>query len=142
VIRRATEADIGALVALAREFHAASQYSEWSHFSGSAVTEMLQGLLSNDDALVLVLEGLTGAIGGVVSHSPVSGDLMAVEMFWWVQPAARGNGLRLLLRLEEWARERGAVHLAMVAPDKAENVHRLYERRGYAPVERQFVRAL
>lgn len=142
MIREATEADIGELVSMARQFHASSQYGRWCHFSGSAVTEMLEGLIASPEAAVFVTDDLSGAIGGSVAPSHVSGDLTAGEYFWWVNPDARGSGGRLLIKFENWARAQGAVHLAMIAPEDATDVHELYARRGYMPVERQFVRAL
>ena len=143
MIREASADDVPTMIHMARQFHASSLYSKWSGFSERAVRDLLHMLImGGDSSAVFVLDDLQGAIGLMVHPSHISGELMAVEFFWWVNPEARGRGLALLERAEEWARHAGAVRLAMIAPEDADGVHKIYTRRGYMPVERQFVKDL
>ena len=67
------------------------------------------------------------------------------ECFWWVLPEHRGTaGPAMLDAIEQAAREAGAVRFMMVCLEalRPEAVGRLYERRGYAPLEHSYVRAL
>jgi GNAT superfamily N-acetyltransferase len=65
---------------------------------------------------------------------------MAFEVVWWVEPEARGDGVRLLRAAEDWAIEQGIGKMQMVAPN--ERVGALYERMGYLPVETSYQRTL
>jgi GNAT superfamily N-acetyltransferase len=56
-------------------------------------------------------------------------------MFWWVTPSARGNGARLLIVAERWARSVGAVAIQMVSPVGSADVEAIYRARGYEPVQ-------
>lgn len=140
MIRPATEGDIGALVAMARRFWHQSQYFEWLNFSSDAVEALLTKMVTTEGCAVFVTEALNAAIGVTLAESVVSGERIATELFWWADPSARGVGMRLLRAAETWCRENDVRQLTMVAPEKAPEVHRLYERVGYRPVERLFVR--
>lgn len=95
------------------------------------------------DRTVFVAEtatGLVGMIGLFVHPHPFTGQRTATEMFWWIDPEARGPGMRLLRAAETWARRAGAATLQMVAPDPA--VERFYERVGFTRVETSYTRRL
>lgn len=72
--------------------------------------------------------------------------LLAQELFWWVAPEHRGSGIaiELLDAMEAAARAAGAKALLMLCIDRLEGkrVAQIYQRRGYAPAERTFVRKL
>jgi GNAT superfamily N-acetyltransferase len=85
-----------------------------------------------------------GALGAFCIPDQNDGELVATEAFWWVAPKARGSGLRLLNRFEEWAEERQVkrlimVHLSGLMPEK---IGKLYERRGYHAVEVHYFKEL
>jgi hypothetical protein len=89
---------------------------------------------------------ITGALGGVLAPSPFNGRLMATELFWFVLPEHRGgsDALRLFSAFEDWAVEKKAemisfVHLLALSPDRLE---KLYRKRGYTPVEVNYIKAL
>jgi GNAT superfamily N-acetyltransferase len=66
------------------------------------------------------------------------------ELFWWVKPESRGTGAggELLTEIEQWAAEKGAAAVFMIAlADKnEEKMQNLYARMGYRPLERTFAR--
>ncbi len=84
-------------------------------------------------------EQLVGAIGGLFSFSPMTGDLELNEMFWFVGREARkaGVGLDLLDRFEQEARGHQADRVTMVhlANGVGQKVGELLKGRGYAPLE-------
>lgn len=89
---------------------------------------------------------ITGALAGVLAPSLFSGKLMAVEILWYVLPEYRGrsDALRLFSAFEDWAVEMKAemisfIHLIALAPEKLE---KLYRRRGYTPVEVNYLKVL
>jgi GNAT superfamily N-acetyltransferase len=142
VIRAATEADIPALVAMGCQFRAQTGYHAVIAESATQMATFCRQLLGGlGTILVLEDEGvLVGMIGLHCGPHFLSGEIAAGEVFWWVDPAHRGKGLRLLRAAEAWAREQGATSLQMIAPDA--RVERLYERLGYRAIERTYQRRL
>jgi GNAT superfamily N-acetyltransferase len=130
------------VVSMLRRFHHASQYCLWLPFDGLSVRETVQKVMDAEDAALFVLDDLTGCIAVMAYDHPFSGDRMASELFLWCEPEARGQGVGLVKRAEAWAREVGARRILFVAPDREARTHTLYERLGYEPVERHFVRGL
>ncbi len=87
---------------------------------------------------------LEGCFGALIAGDPNDGELVANEMFWFVKPDSRGNGLRLFTEYESEARKRGAkrcsmIHLLSLQP---EALSRLYERRGYRAIETAYYKEL
>lgn len=144
VIRRAETRDLGALIAMARRFDAASQYGTWDGFDGGAVGEMLEAMLTDDASALFVAEAgageIVGAIGVSLLPSLKSRALIRMERFWWVEPEARGLGLALYRAADRWARAHGAEIHSLVSPAADEAVARLYRRMGYVPVETVWVK--
>ena len=86
----------------------------------------------------------TGMIGGMRAPDPNTGELVATEFFWFVDPNHRGEGIQLLDEFEAWAKDEGCKKIIMVylldsTPDK---VRRVYERRGYKPVEVHYIKEI
>lgn len=142
-MRMATEADVPALVAMGERFIAESEYRAHIGANAAQMSRVLTGLVTSADGCVLVT-GPTGAptgmIGLVLLNHPYSDERIASELFWWVEPERRGDGLRLLRAAEDWARSHGATRMQMVAPN--DRVSRLYERLGYSRVEVAYQRSL
>lgn len=85
-----------------------------------------------------------GAILGIVTDHLMTGEGVAVEVGWWVEPECRGsNGLRLLEAYEEAVKASGASLSVMTCPpDDSERVGRIYERAGYRKMEATYMKAL
>lgn len=93
-----------------------------------------------------VIDGkIAGAMGVLISMSPVDGQTLIEESFWFVDPDHRGTaGIKLFRAAEEWAKQSGASrmlvgYLCGSMPGKVEN---FYERCGYRKLQIQFVREL
>jgi GNAT superfamily N-acetyltransferase len=135
MIRHASLEDVPALVAMGGEFIASSSYCGRLGDSPEARAALMCRLVEDEAGLLLVLDhdGPRGMLGMVLYPHPLSGETIAGELFWWVDPAHRGHGVALLREAEAWAREHGAVKVQMIAPN--DRVARLYQARGYAPLE-------
>lgn len=92
--------------------------------------------------VVATSDGRPAAYGGIRPLDlpvGVAGDGPAVEVKrMWVDPAWRGAGLggRMLRHLEELAREQGATRIALDTNSALDEAVALYDRAGYARVER------
>jgi hypothetical protein len=68
--------------------------------------------------------------------------LISQEVFWWVEPGASREALALWRAGEAWAIKSGAKAGVMIRLEGMEDevLHRLYERRGYNPLEHSYVK--
>jgi len=103
---------------------------------------------------VLMVEGLAeiwvleqagviiGAIGGMFSPDPFTGDPVAVETFWYVHPDHRHlGGLKLLHKFIDRAIEKSCMRVQMAAILRSpafDNVQKLYMDIGMIPMETYF----
>jgi GNAT superfamily N-acetyltransferase len=141
-IRPATLDDVPAMVTMGRRF-LSTVYAGRLADHPAQLAALATQLIGHADSLVLVAEapdGLIGMIAFTAYAHPMSGELTVAEVFWWVEPERRGAGVRLLKRAEQWARNRGAAVLQMIAPTA--NVGAFYERLGFAPIETIYQRSL
>lgn len=136
--RQATDEDVPALVYMLREFVTSTKYRKFVGDSIDALQVFLQGLMTNEAAGVFVAER-DGKVIGMIALlryiHPMSGEKVAGELFWWLDPAHRGAGGWLLRRAESWARGWGAKSLQMIAPSDSPHVGEMYRRLGYEAVE-------
>jgi GNAT superfamily N-acetyltransferase len=142
-IRPATSADVPRLVAMGAHFIEATGYRTLLPVNEAQLAALMARLLTEPGGAIFVLATeatVMGAIGLYRFAHPISGEPVASEVFWWVEPDARGSGLRLLREAERWAAAQGAALLQMIAPTPA--VERVYAHRGYVPVERLYQRRL
>lgn len=146
-IRPAAAADAPALTVMARRF----LETEYGDRVPVINDESLGGLVSafcggdNPDVAGFVadVDGvLIGMLGLAISVQPMSGERIAAEIAWWIEPEARGarTALSLLATGEAWARAHGATVLQMIAPNA--RVQQFYERVGFTHVEAIYQRRL
>lgn len=141
-IRQATDADLPQLLAMGERFIASTSYSGVLASNPDQMAQTARGLIGMDTGCVLVGDdggSLIGMIGMIVFTHHISGQRVAGEVFWWVEPEKRGvSGIRLLKAAEAWAKAHGAATVQMTAPTLA--VGDMYARLGYAPVETLYQR--
>lgn len=144
MIREGTIADVDAMVDMGHRFHAGTVYSGLMAESPDQMRKVATAFVSDSDkvALLAVIDGhIVGMLLALLHTHFLSGERMAGEVAWWVEPEARGTiGLRLLVAAERWARDRGATKIQMVAPTA--NVERIYKARKYEKVETTYQRSL
>lgn len=142
MIRRATLDDRDRLVEMGQRFVAETPYAGLIAINPERLSASVAGILTNPAGAVFVSgsDPLTGMIAMLAYDHPFSGERTAFEVVWWVEPEARGDGVRLLRAAEQWARDEGITKMQMVAPDA--RVGEFYKRMGYAPVETSYQRSL
>ena len=142
--RLATLADVARIVEMGRRFLGDSSYAHVYLENVEQLSALAFRVINSADGDVLLALDATDHIVGMIAMIAfdhfISGQRAAGEVVYWVEPDARGCGVRLLKAAESWAKAHGAVQMQMVSP--TERVDRLYERLGYQPVERIFQRAL
>lgn len=116
----------------------------WPHFSS-----MLRALVASGQGTLFVMEDnegrLDGAVGGLISRDLFTGDVMVIEMFWYVDPARRGSvqGIRLLHQFIHWAetlennKKLVMAHLHFAVSEKVEA---LYTRLRLTKLETLYVK--
>lgn len=142
-IRSATIADIPRLVEMGMRFLRTGSYQRHLAENPEQIAATARQMVESPDAAVFVAETdrrIVGMLAVFCYQHPLSGERVASELVWWVDPESRGAGLRLLRVAEQWAAAHGARALQMIAPD--EHVGRLYEHRGYCRMETLYQRTV
>lgn len=118
------------------------QFDYWIGRWQSIISEL-------DIGTILVYESdgrVQGTLGGLCVRCSMTGQLEAIEAFWYIMPEARGSvgGIKLLKSFEQWARERGAVRVKMMhlSDLNASRVRDMYLRMGYSPLESAYSKEL
>lgn len=150
LIRHATSDDLSALMPMCRRFYGLCPWADVAPYDEETATAGMAALLANENTGLLVIDRdgvLVGAVGFVLTPVWLSAVFhVAQEVFWWVEPEARGSrdGLKLLQEGERWAEAQGAKAVVMIRLDGMEDdaLHRTYTRRGYTAVEHHYVRKL
>jgi GNAT superfamily N-acetyltransferase len=134
-IRSAMAADLDRLVEMGLRFREETAYKQHLGENADEMRKLATRLIAGDgEILVSERDGnLVGMLGYIVYAHHLSGEKIAGELFWWVEPEARGDGLRLLRQAEKRAKAAGATRMQMISPSK--RVSDLYERLGYEQVE-------
>jgi GNAT superfamily N-acetyltransferase len=141
LIRAATEQDIPRLVEMGQRFRAETSYSQFLSDNPGKMAELGAKLVSQDGVLVSQRNDRVVGMLGMILHSHfISGERMAGEVFWYVEPAYRGEGIKLMSETEKRARAAGAQHIQMIAPN--DQVAAVYRRMGYQFVEATYQKAL
>jgi hypothetical protein len=139
VIELASLTDIPAVAELGEPFF--REASAPGKFDRQSFIAAWNGLIGSGVGSVHIVrkdDRVTAAFGGVCITDFNTGDPVAMEMFWFADPADRSiENLRLLRRFEEWAAAAGAKRVCMVhlKSINAERLERYYEKRGYVPLE-------
>jgi len=141
-IRPAAEPDVPRIAEMGARFIDA-EYPHAVRFDAAQLAATTRQLIAH--GLVLVAEAAAGVVGMLALTTyphPLSGDLIATEVVWWMEPEARGGraALKLFAAGEAWARAQGATQLQMIAP--SDKVGAFYERLGFGKIETHYQRAL
>lgn len=140
-VRQATVDDVPAIVATGDRFVQDTVYREALADNPAQRAHFVTWLVTTPDGAVWVLEDqdtVVGILGGMIYAHPMDGRRTAAEMFWWVDPGARGHGLKLLRAFERWAVAQEAEKVVVAAPSS--EVERLCERLHYVKREVSYER--
>ena len=144
-IRNATVEDLDAIVRMGQRFLTSSTYARLLEENPAQMRRFAEQLLKRPDGHILIAERDGEAVGMVAFYvfpHFYSGEMMAGELIWWVEPEHRAGrvGLKLLRIMEELAKTLGCVKMQMIAPN--ERIGELYRRLGYVWVEETYQRSL
>lgn len=139
MVRHAVESDRLRVVRLLKESHAAAGFT--FAFQAAYAERLFKQHMA--DGLVLVLgEPAQGVLMARTFEHPFGAGLWAKETVWYIAPGARGrSAFQMLDAYEAWARAQGCTTIGM-ASLATNDVSGLYARRGYAPAETHFLKAL
>jgi GNAT superfamily N-acetyltransferase len=141
MVRAARLEDIPRIIEMGHRFNENSPYAKVLKVTDVALDLLFRKLIPQGWLLLAEHEGESvGMIGFYVYPHFFTGEIVAGELFWWMEPEHRGHGKALLKAAEEEARRCGAKSMQMIAPDP--RVGKLYERIGYTYVESTYQRNL
>ena len=85
--------------------------------------------------------GEHGVLVAVLTPDMVTGDTVAMELFWYVDPDYRGIGKKLMSAFEQWARDVGANRMVMGHPLPCDqSMGQFYMRQMYMPLETHYMK--
>lgn len=149
LIEKLTVHNLGDVAEVGRNFTKSVNYP--GGFDMPAFRRSWGPMLQADMGTIFAVRGegkrIEGLLGAGFIHDPFNGWLTAAEQFWFVHPECRNSSrvaLRLLDAFEEEAAVRDCKRILMVhlEGEYAEQLRRLYERRGYRPFERTYTKEL
>lgn len=137
-VRVATPDDIERMVEMGKRFAEKAGINRTVGFCAGSVAALLENLITNPDGVVLI--GKSSMAGGIVFPHPFNAaHRIGQEMFWYSEGR---EGLALISALESAFRDRGAKSVVMATLDSlgADSLQRFYVRRGYGPLDRNFIK--
>jgi GNAT superfamily N-acetyltransferase len=147
-VRRAETLDLPSCLDMTARFHAASPISGVAPFDRDGMAVTLREMLANPRAgiwLALVDDapvGIAGALLYPLYFNPAYE--VAQELFWWLNPDARGSGAgeKLFQTLQTWAKDNGAsaVFMIALADNRVDKMDCFYKRAGFQPMERTYMK--
>lgn len=146
-IRKATEADLPAIVGMSACFYKTTSYAGFADFCPDSV-EALARMLVNTGVFLIAEDasGPVGMVGLVVAPFMFNNaHKVAYEVVWWVNPDAQGQGAgkALLAAIEPACKDAGCTAVVMVhlhnSPPQAAA---LYERMGFGLSETSYTKVI
>jgi GNAT superfamily N-acetyltransferase len=147
-VRRAQVKDLPSCLDMTARFHAASPIAKIAPFDEDGMANTLRAMFEDDRSGVWLAMrdeqpvGIAGALLYPLYFSP--SNSVVQELFWWLDPAARGCGAgkSLFQSVQNWAKDKGAAAVFMIALDdnRVSKTDKFYRRAGFEPLERTYVR--
>jgi GNAT superfamily N-acetyltransferase len=103
-------------------------------------------MMKEGRAGILVMQDERGWLQGgllfIKTLSLYGGEPVAMKTSWYVAPKYRGKGMSLVHAFEKLAKELGCKKVVMshLPGKQAERIERIYKRRGYKPIDIQYVK--
>jgi hypothetical protein len=150
IIRHATIDDAEQIAILGAIFHEKAFGDDILEYDINDCIVSLEGFIGQPNFICMVADvgGRFVSFGSLVlspvyfNHSHISCE----ELFWWADPESNypGIGMKLKKRMEEEAKNRGALSIQMksISALNGERMANLYVRNGYKPSENSFIKRL
>lgn len=144
MIRKATKEDKPKILGLLHDFYKSTDYYflGWNEASTASI---IDSLIDNNHAVLLVNDEVTGCIGGYVVPFWMNTDKKACqEMFWYVDKSIRGSkvAVGLFNEFEGWAKEQDVAFIAMSSTTNLDpsGVGAFYKRKGYKASDISYIK--
>lgn len=140
-IRKVTEQDLLDLSILSKQFAKEAKQNGYNlSFKQDKFANSFLNIINHPDYYYLVAEVDGEAVGfflGAVYRPMFSEDVIAAEMFWWIDKDNRGRrvAIQMLSSFEDWAKEVGATQVNVSDLQGVKNLDKLYSRLGYTKSE-------
>lgn len=152
-IREARIEDLEGLTTLAINFFEVTPYAQSTEYSLNQLQAVLRGLIEgqvDNHSLLLVIEqagSLEGMLAGIQQKAIFSEDMIAIELFWWLNPSMRGTrvGAEMADIYQGWAIDSGCKFCSMCTIIELDPEGRLTNymlKRGFLPTEQSFMRPI
>lgn len=147
-IRNVTHEDITGIVSLGEAFFHAADMGRLAPWCADSLVNSLAGMIETPAAILIgAFDGEPVGVAGAMTFPAYWNASVTIgqETFWWVNPEHRGAvGGKLLEAMEDAAKELGASVFSMVALEaiKPHVVGRLYQRKGFLPLEHSYWKAI
>lgn len=140
-VRPAEIADIPQIVEMGKTFQGQTVHGQMATFDPWSFRSLCVGLISDDTGALFVTEDVDGMAAALVVPCMFNLDVMvATEL--WVYTQRPGKGRALLTALEIWGKSAGATSMAVTSQLNMKDVTAFYNRLGFEPVEKLFVKRL
>lgn len=144
-MRVANRNDVARIVEMGERFISGTSYRDFLPINRTALDALVSGMIGKTNCVIFVQEKdgqIIGMLGMHIYQHPMSGERVAAEAFWWVEPEHRKSsvGSDLFDHGEAWAKVNAAAKIQMIAPN--DRVGALYRARGYTKFEEQYQKAL
>ena len=140
MIRDAGLDDIPALLEMGRRFAWKAGFQDHIGFDDASVVGTLTALIEQDNGVCLI--GDESMMGAVLYPHPFNKQhIAATELFWFSEGR---EGLSMLSVMEERVRDSGASSFTMATMEvvNAERMGRLYQARGFIPLDKNYIKVL
>ena len=143
-LKLASPEDIPTIVKLVVTFIRQSPYKD-EPYDETEITDLVTLLLRDKNRGIIILlmkdDLPVGFIGGMATKMFFNKDLLATELFWWVDPQYRSRkSLVLKEAFEFWAKRIGAKYISLSSPANDPRVERFYVRSGYENIENAYLK--
>jgi GNAT superfamily N-acetyltransferase len=149
-VRRVVTTDLQSCLDMTARFHAASPISNVAPFDRDGMAVTLREMMMNPRAGVwlALLDGAPVGIAGALLYPLYFNPAyeVAQELFWWLNPEARGSGAgeKLFQNVQTWAKDKGAsaVFMIALADSRVGKMDRFYKRAGFQPMEHTYMKGV
>jgi hypothetical protein len=128
---------------LVKEFVQEGPYSTLK-MDDDHVLRIIERFQTEDDKFISCSDA--GLLAAMLTRNPLTNELQANEIVWYVRPQYRGSksSLKFLKDYEAWATAKGVKYLCLSLHENeyAEPLSKLYTRRGYTKMETTFIKEL
>lgn len=144
LIRQATNGDVPRIVELGMRDFEEGPYKNLINANSEYAIKTVLAVIHGGGKILLCedQEKVSGLFAFLIMPHPFSGEIVATQLIFYVEPEARkgGTGIKLLWEAERVAKELGAKKFQCTAP--SEEVGAIYRRFGYHQIEVAFLKEL